>query len=176
VRGSCFEGLHDPLGHFASLDGIDELLYLGVGQQHSRVLLDEAGIAGGSNIVWHRGLEFTFSPEHHQRDQLGFVYAKKRLKRFGMAIILVKRILKPVFLAEQTLCPLRALHIPKYPAGHVLGLDDEDAVLRDDDVVDLGRAMLGLQRNVVQRDIDFGVEQQLLSNSSYGFANPTLDE
>lgn len=159
MRGPCFEGLHDPLGHSAGLDGLDELLYLRVGQQNVRVLLDKAGIASRSNVVRHWGLEFTFAPEHHQRDQLRFVYAKKRLQRFGMAIILVKRILKPVFLAKQTLCPLRALHIPEYPAIHVLGLNDEDAVLRDDDVVDLSRAMLGLQRNVVQGDVDFRVEQ-----------------
>lgn len=165
MRGPCFEGLHDSLGHFAGLNGLDELLNFFVGQQNSRVLLDEAGIAGGSNVVRHLGLEFTFAPEHHQRDQLRFVYTKKRLQRFGVAIILVKRVLKSVFFSEQTLCPLRALHVPEYPTIHVLGLDDEDAVLRDDDVVDLGRAMLGLKSNVVQRDIDFGVEQQLLSNS-----------
>lgn len=76
-----------------------------------------------------------------------------------MAIILVKRILKPVFLAEQILCPLRTLCVAEYPAVHVLGLNDEDAVLRDDDVIDLRRAMLGLQRNVVQRDVNFRVEQ-----------------
>ena len=47
MRGPSFEGLHDPLGHFAGLDGLDELLYLGVGQQNSRVLLDEAGVTSG---------------------------------------------------------------------------------------------------------------------------------
>lgn len=176
MRGPCFEGLHEPLGHFAGLDGLDELLNFGIGQQNGRVLPDEAGIAGRSNIVRHGGLEFTFAPEHHQRDELGFVYAEKLLKRLDMAIILVKRVLKSVFLAEQALCPLSTLHVPEYPPVDVFGLDDEDAVLRDNDVVDLRRPMLGLQRNVVQRDIDFGVQKQLLGDSTHGFADPTLDE
>jgi len=46
VRGPCFEGLNDSLGHFAGLDGLDELLNLGVGKQNGHVLLDEVGISG----------------------------------------------------------------------------------------------------------------------------------
>lgn len=45
-----------------------------------------------------------------------------------MAIILVKRILEPEFLAKQTLCPLSSLHIPEIPAVHALGFDDEDGL------------------------------------------------
>lgn len=122
------------------------------------MLLDETGIAGGSNIVWHGGLEFAFAPEHHQGDELRRVQAEELLQCLGMAIILVKGVLKPVFFAEQTLCPLSTLRVTEDPAIHIFGLDDKDAVFRDDDVVNLRRAVFSLQRNVVQRDVDFGVK------------------
>lgn len=67
-----------------------------------------------------------------------------------MTIVLVKRVLEAVFFSEQALGPLSTLLVAKYPAIHVLGLDDEDAKLRDDDMVDLRRTIAGLQRNVVQ--------------------------
>jgi hypothetical protein len=69
---------------------------------------------------------------------------------------------------------LSALLVAKYPAIHVLGLDDEDAKLRDDDVVDLRRAIAGLQGNVVQRNIDFGIKQELWATGAYTFprSNP----
>jgi len=140
------------------------------------VLLDEAGIARRSNIVRHGSLEFTLPPEHHQRNQLRFVDAKKFLKSLGVTIVLVKRVLEAVFFSEQALGPLSALLVGKYPAIHVLGLDNEDAKLRDDDVVDLRRAIAGLKRNVVQRDVDFWIEQELLGNCADSFSDPTLDE
>lgn len=140
------------------------------------MLLDEAGIARRTNIVRHGGLEFTLPPEHHQRNQLRFVDTKKLLKSLGVTIVLVKRVLETVFFPVQALGPLSALLVAKYPAIHVLGLDDEDAKFRDDDVVDLRRAIADLQGNVVQRNIDSGIKQELLGNCAYSFPDPTLDE
>ena len=108
------------------------------------MLLDEAGVARRTNIVRHGGLEFTLPPEHHQRNQLRFVDTKKLLKSLGVTIVLVKRVLEAVFFPVQALGPLSALLVAKYPAIHVLGLDDEDAKLRNDDVVDLRRTVAGL--------------------------------
>lgn len=93
-----------------------------------------------------------------------------------MAVVLVQRVLETVFLAEQALRPLGAFRVAENPASHVLGLNDEDAVFRDDDVVDLGGSVSGLQRDVVQREINLRVEQQLLGNRAEGFADPALDE
>jgi len=93
-----------------------------------------------------------------------------------VTIVLVKRVLETVFFPKQALGPLSALLVAKYPAIHVLGLDDEDAKLRDDDMVDLRRTIADLQRNVVQRDVDFGIKQEFLGNRAYSFPDPTLDE
>lgn len=93
-----------------------------------------------------------------------------------MPIVLVQRILEAVLLPKQTLRPLGTLHVTEDPAIHVLSFDDKNAVFGDDDVVDLRCAVHSLQGDVVQREINLGIEQQLLGDSTHSFANPTFDE
>lgn len=68
MRSPGFEGFYDSLWHFPCLNGRDELPYFVIRQQNGGVLLDEAGIARRTNIVRHGRLEFTLTPEHHQRN------------------------------------------------------------------------------------------------------------
>ena len=80
-----------------------------------------------------------------------------------MPVILVQRILERKLLAAgQRLRPLRTLLITENPAGHVLGFDHENAEARNDDVVDLRRAIAGGQRDVVDVFVDVGIEEDLL--------------
>ncbi len=58
----------------------------------------------------------------------------------------------------------------------VLGFDDKNAMSGDDDMVDLGRPVARLQRDLVEREIDLGVKQQLVRNGAKRFAEPALDQ
>lgn len=76
-----------------------------------------------------------------------------------MPVVLVKRILKAEFLAEQALCPLSALGIPEDPLIHVFCFDDEDPEFRDDDMINLCGAVVGLDRDVIETDVRFFVQE-----------------
>ena len=92
-----------------------------------------------------------------------------------MPVILVQRILERKLLAAgQRLRPLRTLLIAENPAGHVLGLDHENAEARNDDVVDLRRAVAGGQRDVVDVFVDVGVEEDFFGEGGLEFAKKSL--
>jgi hypothetical protein len=93
-----------------------------------------------------------------------------------MPVVLVQWILEAIFLTEQALCPLRTFLIAENPAIHVLRFDHENAVPRDNNMVDLGRPVSVLESNVVDRRVDFRIEQNLLSECACGFADPAFDK
>lgn len=88
----------------------------------------------------------------------------------------MQRILEAEFLPVQTLRPLRAFGITEYPAIHILGFNDEYPVLRHDDVIDLGRPVRSLERDVVQGKVDGLIEQQLLCKRPERFTQPSLEK
>ena len=94
-----------------------------------------------------------------------------------MPVVLVQRILELKLLAaRQRLRPLRTLLIAENPAGHVLGLDHENAEARNDDVVDLRRAVAGGQCDVVDVFVDVGVEEDFLGKGGLEFAGEAFEE
>ena len=92
-----------------------------------------------------------------------------------MPVILVQRILELELLAaRQGLRPLRTLLIAKNPAGHVFGLDHENAEARNDDVVDLRRALAGGQRDVVDVFVDVGIEEDFFGDCGLQLSKQSL--
>lgn len=85
-------------------------------------------------------------------------------------------VLEAELLAVQALRPLRTLRISENPACYVFGFDDKNALPGDDNMVDLGRPVARLLRNVVQREIDLRIEQQFVRDSAKRFAEPALDQ
>ena len=100
---------------------------------------------------------------------------QKFFQRLCMPIVLVQRVLKTELLAVERLRPLRLLLVAENPAFHVLRLDHEDAVTRDDDVVNLGRAVGRGDRDVVEVAVHVAIEDDLLGNGQHGFADPPFE-
>lgn len=69
--------------------------------------------------------------------------------RPDVTFVLMKRILKPELVSPICLRPKGSVFTPEYPSAHVLGLDDEHAVARDNHMVDLRRASTGPYRYIV---------------------------
>lgn len=153
-----FKRLNQALRHHAAAQGLDDLLHLAIAEQNRLVLLDEADVSVSHNIRRQSGLQFAVTPKHDYRDQLFWIYPEELLQNFDMPIVLVQRILKAEFLAEEVLRPLGAFLIAKDPAVHIFRLDDKDAMPRHDDVVDLRCPIGGLQGDIMKRPIDLLVE------------------
>ena len=92
-----------------------------------------------------------------------------------MAIVLVERILKLVFLAIDALRPLRTLLISKNPAIHVLCFNDKHTVARNDDMINLCRSVSYRDSDVIHVYICMGVEKHLLGEGSLYLPYPTLE-
>lgn len=75
---------------------------------------------------------------------------KERLYGFGMFVVLSQWIHKTVLFLEHDLGPLLRLGVAKNPPGVILGLNHENSVFGDNDVVDLRRPMRRRQCDVVK--------------------------
>jgi len=64
--------------------------------------------------------------------------------------ILTNRILKSRFLFVNDLCPVAVVWTPENPAGVMLGFNDKNTRVRDNNVINLGRSIIGLKRHVVK--------------------------
>ncbi len=83
-----------------------------------------------------------------------------------MAIVLVKRILKFVFLSENALRPVRVSFITKNPTIHVFRLNDEHPISGHDDMVNLCGSIRRWYGDVVDIHIDLGIKEYLLGERS----------
>lgn len=73
-------------------------------------------------------------------------------------VVLPQRVLEFVAVLVELLRPLGLLFAAEYPAAHVLGLQHEDAVAGEEDVVDLGGAVRRIQGDVVQAVVGLPVQ------------------
>lgn len=80
-----------------------------------------------------------------------------------MLEILAQRILKAAFIAIDCLRPLLRLRVAENPPRVVFGLDHEYAVPGYDDVIDLGRSLRRVKRDVV-KDLVFSRRQLAVEN------------
>jgi hypothetical protein len=92
-----------------------------------------------------------------------------------MTIVLVKRVLKLVFLAKDALSPLTTLLVTENPSIHVLRFDNKYPMSRHDDMINLRSSIRCLDSDVIDIEIYFGVEKYLLGESSLNLPDPTFD-
>ena len=84
-------------------------------------------------------------------------------------------ILKPELVSPVYLCPKGSVLTPENPPTHVLGLDDEHAVVRDDYMVDLRRASTSSYRYVVHVNVIGRRQEKPRRNHGLEFAEPTRE-
>ena len=173
---ASLKGFDDPLGHHSGLNGLHVVLDFRIGELNGSVTLDISDIAISHDIGRHLSFEFTFAPEHHHRNELFWGDPKEFLEHLDVPVILVHWVLEAEFFPEQALCPLSTFGIPENPPIHVLRFNDEDPEFGNDDMIDLGGAIAGLDRDIVETDVCLFVEQQLLGEGTGSFADPTFDK
>ena len=102
----------------------------------------------------HVRLEGAIAGEHHDAVEIRLVNAEVVRNRADVPVVLPYRILEPALLSVDRLRPLGAPLIAEYPARISLRLDDEDAVLRHDNMVDLGGGPIGKrQLDIIQHQV-----------------------
>lgn len=80
-------------------------------------------------------------------------HVEQGFQRFHVLVVLAQGVLEHVGLAIELLCPLRLAFTAEDPARHVFGLDDEDAVAGNQNMIDLGGAVGCGKRDIVNAAI-----------------------
>ena len=111
-------------------------------------------LAGIDDIRRHFGLEGAVARERDDAVKKGLVESKTFRQRADMQVVLAQRVLESALLPIDRLRPLGAMLIAENPPRIGLRLDDEDAVLRHDNVVDLRRRPVRQGKvNIVENDV-----------------------
>ncbi|MNI88148.1 hypothetical protein D3C73_1454140 [compost metagenome] len=84
--------------------------------------------------------------------------AESGLQSLEMFVVLPQWVLECECLFIQLLCPLRLPFVTEYPATFILGLHNEDAVGRQEYMVNLGGAIDRIQRDVVRATVGMLVQ------------------
>ena len=95
------------------------------------------GISRIDDAIRHEGAKFATARERNNARKVIPWNLEVGGKSADMPVILPDRVLEGVLAMVDGLRPLRGVLVGEYPAGVVLGFDDEDPVLADNDVVDL---------------------------------------
>ena len=91
-----------------------------------------------------------------------------------MFVVLPQRVLELERAFVELLRPLRLLFAAEDPAAHVLRFQHEDAVGREEYVVDLRGAVWRVQRDVVQAAVDLLIQLKMGEQAHQKFANMAL--
>lgn len=135
---------------------------LTVTEDRLRFAFDESEIAAQiDHIVRHGRLELVVSDEDDQGKYLFRIKFQRRLQRLGVLVVLAQRVLEFARVPVNLLGPHILLGIAENPAFHILGFDDEHAIARDDDMIDLRGAVLGRQSHVFKQRVDFFIEKEI---------------
>lgn len=102
------------------------------------------------------------------------VDAQGGFQRFEVLVVLPQRILKLESAPVELLRPLRLAFAAKDPAAHVLRFHYEDAVARQEDMIDLGGAVRRRQDDIVQAAIGLPIELQVGKKADQQFAQVPL--
>lgn len=164
------------LGKHAVLQSGCNFLNFLVGEHYVCVALNVSGVASAHDVGREGCLELALAPEHYDRHELAVINTQKFRQCFGVAIVLAKWVLEFVFLPENALCPLRILLVAENPAIHVFRFDYEYSVSRHNDMVNLRCSIARRDSDVVDVNVDIGIEEYLLGKSSLNFAYPPLDD
>ena len=102
------------------------------------------------------------------------VNAKGGFQRLEVLVVLPQWVLKFERALVELLRPLRLLLAAEDPAAHVLRFQHEDAVRREEYVVDLRGAVWGVQRDVVQAAVGLLIQLPMGKQPHQEFADMTL--
>lgn len=111
-------------------------------------MADKADALG--DVGRHFGFKGAAADKGDHRVQVLGVYAKGGFQRFKVFVVLSQRVLEFEGAFVELLRPLRLLFAAEDPAAHILRFQHEDAVGREEYVVDLRGAVWCVQGDVVQ--------------------------
>ena len=149
--------------------------YLSIREKGSGETLDVGCVPCQHHVTRHNGLEFAFTPEHHQRVELVLFNLQEFRKCLKVPVVLSQGVLNSVLAAWPNNGPLRRLLISKNPAINIFCLYDKDAVSGNDDVINLRSSILRQKGQIVQGDIDRFVEKSPMGCRPHRFTDPSFN-
>jgi hypothetical protein len=102
------------------------------------------------------------------------VNAKGGFQGFEVLVVLPQRVLEFEGAFVELLRPLRLLLAAKDPAAHVLRFQHEDAIGREEYVVDLRGAVRGVEGDVVQAAVSLLIQLEVSEQTHQEFADLAL--
>lgn len=161
----------------AGLQGADQGGDLGVAEDRLLEGLDVADKADAlGDVGGHGGFEGAAADEGDDGVQVLGGDAEGGFQGLEVFVVLPQRVLELVAVLVELLRPLGLLFAAEDPAAHVLGLQHEDAVAGEEDVVDLGGAVRGIQGDVVQAVVGLPVELPVCEEPDEEFADIAFAE
>ena len=131
--------------------------------------------ANADDIVRHVRLELGVSGEHDHGKELVLSDLEQGFKFLDVFVVLPERVLEGIFALAEGLRPLGMVRVSEDPSAHILSFDDEDAIFRNDDVVDLRGAVCRGEGDVVELAVPFRVELVGEGLSDTEFAKPSFE-
>lgn len=119
----------------------DGFFYRGWIKNDSGVVSDPREQTPVDNVGRHFGFELGLANEKDDGTKAVFRKIEKRHQGTDVEVVLMQRILKPILVAVKLLSPLLLFFGTEDPTFVVLGLDDENTIGGDDNVVDLRAAL-----------------------------------
>lgn len=165
-----FVGFEGPTGafHFNPPDNVGQLALV---IQDGAVGGDKRDEAGKFyDVGTEFGFEFGVAGKNDEGMEMVFRQIEHGLQRFDVAVVLVDWILETGFFPINRLCPLALLRVAENPAGIMFGFNDKDAGVGDEHMINLGRAVGGGERNVVDQEVWAG-EMAVNGGGDHGFAD-----
>lgn len=126
------------------------------------------------DIGRHIGFERAATDKGDDRVQVFWFDAKGGFQGFEVLVVLPQRVLEFERAFVELLRPLRLLFAAEDPAAHVLRFQHEDAVGREEDVVDLRGAVWCVQGDVVQAAVGLFVQLPVGEQAHQKFADMPL--
>lgn len=134
VQSGRLPGLFQHGAVYLEKDALD----LAFGQDGSGPGEDVSGkVARAHDVVRHVRLELRLSSENDHGKELVFPDLQQGFEFLDVFVVLSEGVLERVLALAESLGPFGVVRVSENPAAHVLGFDDEDAVFRNNDVVDL---------------------------------------
>jgi hypothetical protein len=121
-------------------------------------------------------LKFAVADKHDHGMKEAVIQFKELGEALGMPIILPKWVLKLGFVSVNGLRPVVMIGVSKNPTLHIFGFDDENAISRNNHMIDLGGSIGRSDNHVVKTAIGSLTQPQPQSCRYDLLAQPSFDE
>lgn len=159
----------------AGLQGVQHRVDFSLAEYRLLERLDVADKADAlGHVGWHFGFEGAAANEADHRVQMFGADAKGGFQGFEVFVVLPQWVLEFEGAFVELLRPLRLLLGAEDPAAHVLRFQHEDAVGREEDVVDLCGAVRRVQGDVVQAAVGALIQLPMGEEAHQQFADMAL--